>query len=78
MNIFYSVALRLIIILGFLSLVTGLLIFLSCRCSPGGKIARKLMDNEKYLRFFKSHCNMWWVFWALIIAHAIVALLYLS
>ena len=78
MDIFYSIALWLIIILGILSLVVGLLIFLSCRCIPGWKLTRGLMNNEKYKRFFKTHCSIWWVFWALVIVHAVIAIVYLG
>jgi cytochrome b561 len=78
MDTFYSIALPLIIILGILSLVSGMLIFLSCRCVPGWKLTSKLMNNEKYKRFFKTHCNIWWVFWTLVVLHAIFAVLYLT
>jgi len=78
MDIFYSIALWLIIILGILSIISGLLIFLSCRCIPGWKLTRSLMNNEKYKRFFKTHCSLWWVFWALVIVHAIIAIVYLG
>lgn len=76
MNIFYSIALRLIIILGILSILSVLLIFLSCRCIPGRKLTRNLMNNEKYKRFFKTHCSIWWAFWAFVIVHAIIAIVY--
>ena len=77
MDFFYSIALWLIIIIGILSVLAGLVIFFSCRCIPGWKFTRALMNNAKYQRFFKSHCNIWWVFWTLVAIHAIVAILYL-
>lgn len=78
MDMFYSIALQLIIILGILSLESGLLIFLSCRCIPGWKLTSGLMNNARYKRFFKTHCSIWWAFWALVIVHAIIAILYLG
>ncbi len=77
MEVFYSIALPLIIILGFLSAITGLIIFLSCRCFPSWKPAGKLMNNAAYKKFFKTHCNLWWVFWVLVIVHAVVAGIYI-
>ncbi len=76
MDGFYTIAVRLIVILGVLSALVGLFIFLSCRCFPAWKPASKLMNNAKYKRFFKSHCNIWWVFWLLVIVHGVIALLY--
>ena len=78
MDTFYSIAIPLIIVLGILSLVSGLLIFMSCRCIPGWKLTGSLMNNATYKRLFKTHCNIWWVFWALAVIHAIVAILYLA
>jgi len=78
MNTFYSIAIPLIIVLGILSIVSGLLIFMSCRCIPGWKLTSGLMNSAIYKRFFKTHCNIWWVFWALVVIHAIVAILYLA
>ena len=76
MEIFYTIAIPLIIILGVLSLLAALMIYLSCRCLPAWKPASKLMENAKYRRFFRSHCNLWWVFWVLVAVHAIVAWVY--
>lgn len=76
MNVFYAIAMWLIVVLGILSALVGLIIYLSCRCVPGWKPASKLMDNIKYKRFFKSHCSIWWAFWALVIVHAVVAWIY--
>jgi len=77
MEIFYSIAIWLIVISGILVLVSGLLIFFSCRCIPEWKLTSGLMNHEKYKRFFKTHCNIWWVFWVLVIVHATIAIVYL-
>ena len=67
---------RVIVVLGIINLVTGLLIFLSCRCLPGSKIGKGLMKHPWYQKFFKLHCYIWWIFWASVVVHAIFAIIY--
>jgi len=75
MDVFQSViAARVIPILGIINLVSGGLIFSSCRCIPGSKVAGKLMKYSAYKRFFKYHCYIWWVFWPSVAVHAIFAI----
>jgi hypothetical protein len=69
-------ATRVIVALGIINLVTGLLVFFSCRCLPGSKIFGGLMKRPWYQKFFKLHCYIWWVFWASVIVHAIFAIVY--
>jgi hypothetical protein len=52
-------------------LLTGALIFLSCRCIPGLRIVGNLMQYPAYKRFYRYHCYIWWVFWTSVIVHAI-------
>ena len=79
MNIFDPlVAIRLIFILGSVNLVTGLLIFLSCRCLPGSKIGGWLMKHQPYQRFYRYHCYIWRVFWASVMIHAILAIIFIG
>ena len=73
---FYSIAPGLIIGLGGLGIVAGLLIFLSCRCFPALQFTRRWTVSEKYQRFFKTHCQIWWIFLVIMVLHVIVALLY--
>ncbi len=75
------VATRLIFILGIINLVTGVLIFFSCRCIPSSKITKitgNLMKYRVYQRFFKFHCYIWWAFWSSVIAHAVLAILFIG
>ncbi len=69
---------RLIIILGIINLITGLLIFLSCRCLSGAKIGKWLMKFQTYRNFYKYHCLMWKVFWPSVMLHAILAIVFLG
>jgi hypothetical protein len=75
MDIFHTiVTARAIFILGIVNIFTGLLVFLSCRCLQGIKLAKKLMQYKAFLRFYKYHCYIWWFFWAGVIIHAILAI----
>ena len=77
MNIFDPLlALRLIIILGIINLVTGTLIFFSCRCFPGSKLGNKLKKYQAYQSFFKYHCHIWKVFWPSVMIHAILVIIF--
>ena len=78
MEAFYIVVSRLIFILGILNLVTGFLIFFSCRCLPGSRIGAALMQRRPYKSFFKWHCHIWKVFWPSVIVHAVLALFFLG
>ena len=76
MNIFDpSLATRLIVILGIINLVTGLLIFFSCRCLPGAPLGARLMKYHPYQRFYKYHCYLWRVFWPSVMIHATLAII---
>ena len=70
------VAIRLIFILGILNLVTGLAVFLTCRCLPGSKIGARLMRWQWYKRFFRYHCYVWYVFWPSVVVHAVLGITY--
>jgi hypothetical protein len=67
-------ATRILFILGFVNLVTGLAIFFSCRCFPGSRIGKKFMRYRWFQGFFKIHCYIWWVFWVSVIIHASLAI----
>ena len=76
MESFYVIAPRVIFILGMLNLLTGLLVFFSCRCLPGSKIGAVLMQKPLYKSFYKWHCHIWKVFWPSVIVHTILALVF--
>jgi hypothetical protein len=71
-------ATRILFVLGIINLVTGLLIFFSCRCLPGSKIGKGLMKHPWYQKFIKLHCYIWWIFWASVVIHAILAMIYIG
>lgn len=72
------VATRLIIVLGIINLVTGVLIFFSCRCISGLKLGNWLMKNQVYKRFYRYHCHLWKVFWPSVMIHAILVVVFLG
>lgn len=79
MSIFQSaVALRVVFALGILNVVSGLLVFLTCRCTPGARIVTRitgnLMEYSFYRRVFGYHCYIWWVFWVSVMVHAVFAI----
>ena len=77
MGIFQStVVVKLIFSLGIVNLVSGALIFFSCRCLPGSRLAVGLMKYSAYKRFYKYHCYIWWVFWPSVVIHAGLALVF--
>jgi hypothetical protein len=72
------IAMRILFILGIVNLVAGLLIFFSCRCLPGSRIGKGLMKHPWYQKFFKLHCYIWWIFWVSVVAHAVLAMIYIG
>ncbi len=73
-----QIAMRVLFSLGMVNLVTGLLVFFTCRCLPGFQWAKFLMKYRWYQRIFKLHCYFWWIFWASVITHAIFAIIYVG
>jgi hypothetical protein len=72
------VAMRVLFILGIVNMVTGLVLFFTCRCLPGSKIGKSLMTLHWYRGFFRFHCYIWWIFWVSVVAHAILAMRYIG
>ncbi len=67
-----ATVIRVILALGIVNLVTGALVFFTCRCQPGPRI------GKRFPRFYKAHCYLWRVFWASVIVHAILAIVYVG
>ena len=79
MSIFHSVfASRLILILGFVNLVTGFLLLFTCRVIPAFKPTRGLMQHALYKSFYRYHVYLWWIFWISVIVHMVFAMNYLG
>ncbi len=75
MDIFQSeFSAKLIYVLGFINLVSGFLVLLTCRCIPALGFTGKIMQNKFYSRIYKYHCLIWWIFWISVVVHAVFAL----
>jgi hypothetical protein len=62
-----------IFILGYINIISVLLIFFSCRCLAGPKITKKLWQYPWYQAFNRKHCYFWWIFFVSVILHTIIA-----
>jgi hypothetical protein len=79
MSVFHSVfASRLILILGFVNLVTGFLLLFTCRVIPAFKPTRSLMQHAFYKSFYRYHVYLWWIFWISVTVHVVFAMNYLG
>jgi len=64
---------KIVLILGITNIVFGLLVLFSCRCMMGTFI-KKFFDYNWYKKFYKYHCYYWWIFFASVFMHALLAL----
>ena len=79
MDFIHTVAVsRTIFILAIANLTTGALIFLSCRCIPGLAWGVRLMRYNWFKSFYRVHCYIWWVFWISVVAHAVLAIMFMG
>lgn len=78
MNLFQSITgIRILFILGILNGVLMLLVYFTCRCTPGARIFNRamggLMKHRWYQRIYGLHCYLWPLLWASVIVHAVFA-----
>lgn len=71
-------AIRIIFVLGIINLVSGVMVYFSCRCLPGSGIGKRLMKYKWFQKYYKWHCYIWWVFWGSVIIHAVFGLVYIG
>jgi len=69
-----QIARDIILIFAVCNIVLGLLVFFTCRCLPGFKFARGLMQNKNYAAFYKFHCYLWLLFLVSVMVHAVFAI----
>ncbi len=64
------------IVLGSLTLLSGLGVFFSCRFVPMLKEGwrERLMKNKFYRVYYKYHEYYWWFFWMLLLLHVFAAM----
>lgn len=89
MNIYYAIATgntalygeRLAVALGFITLVSGIATFISCRSFPGLlKFLHlpDLMNIKIFQPFYKYHAYYWWVFLLALFLHFVTALVHVA
>jgi hypothetical protein len=74
METFYTIAPKIIFILGIFNVLTGLTLYVTCRCIPMGRTGKQLMQKEWFKKFYKYHCVIWKIFWPSVIIHASLAI----
>ncbi len=67
-------ALDIILAFSISNIILGIMVFFTCRCTPGFKFARGLMHNKSYLRLYKFHGYLWLIFLASVMIHATFAI----
>ena len=64
---------KLAYIFGILNILFLLLVFFSCRCLVGWKFVNKMLKKGWYRKYYDMHCYYWWLFFASVIAHSVIA-----
>lgn len=65
---------KLVFVLGWVNLLGIVLVFFSCRCLAGPKLFSWLVQFNWYKAFYRTHCWWWYLFFASVAVHALVAL----
>jgi len=69
-----QIARDIILIFAISNIILGVLVFFTCRCMPGFRLTRGLMQNKDYLKFYKYHCLLWLLFLVSVMIHAVFAI----
>ncbi len=64
---------KLTFVLGIVNVVGLILVFFSCRCLMGQRLFGFLSKAAWYQKFYRSHCRGWYVFFAAVLLHALLA-----
>lgn len=64
---------QLLYLLGWVNLVGLALVFLTCRCLIGPKLFQRLLQYSWYKKFYQTHCKWWYLFFASVALHALLA-----
>ncbi len=70
-----ALGLKLLFALGILNLIGLALVFFSCRCLTGPRLANLLWKHDWYKKFYAKHCYYWCLFFASVLLHTVVALI---
>lgn len=64
---------KLAYILGITNLVGLALVFFSCRCLMGPRLAKMMLKIPGYQKFYLTHCFWWYLFFISVILHVVLA-----
>ncbi len=78
MALFQSiVAVKVLFVLGIVNAVLVVLIFFTCRCTPGARlvtwVSGGLMKYRFYRRIYGYHCYLWPALWISVASHIVFA-----
>jgi len=74
--VFEIIGPKIVFILGFINLISLLLVLFSCRCLIGVKFVENMWQKyEWYKKFYNKHCYYWWLFIISVLLHTILAFL---
>ncbi len=66
---------QLVYILGIINLIGLVLVYFSCRCLVGKGVFAFLNRFSWYQKFYRLHCYWWYVFFASVFLHAVLAMI---
>lgn len=66
---------KLVYVLGITNLVGLALVFFSCRCMMGPRLAQLMLKIPGYQKFYQTHCFWWYVFFISVFLHVVLAVL---
>jgi len=64
---------QIMFLLGIVNILSMLAVFFSCRCLVGHKFVQAMMQKNWYRKFYSWHCMFWWIFFASVLAHTLLA-----
>lgn len=70
----YTLASKIVFILGIINGVSLLALFSSCRCIAMLGPMHKLTTNKRFMKFYKYHCYIWIVLWLSVLTHLTIAI----
>lgn len=65
---------KLVYVLGITNLLGLFLVFFSCRCLMGPRLAKFMLKIPSYQKFYQTHCWWWYLFFISVAAHALLAI----
>jgi hypothetical protein len=71
-----ALGIKLLYVLGITNIIGVVLVFVSCRCILGVRVANKIIKYSWGKAVYKYHCWYWWFFIISVILHTTLAFVY--